>query len=317
MTPNEPRDASAQPTSRRYAGIEDLPLCIDFASRSTKERAPLRARWHPADVVWQLNGQADRPHRNRLYPGPDGRVEVVAWVVTEDELWLEATPAGEARIGEAIEAAEAWRRSRPSEGPSRTLSVPTSEHDRVRIATLEALGYRRSGPSGVGFSMDLTQPLPDAGAPQGFSVRDCVGVDPALRAAAHRAAWSHLEHMNIHGESQFSTERYLSLREMPVYDPRLDMLVVAPDGSFAANCICWADAESGVGTFEPVGTALAFRGRRLVRFMMGEAVRRLKGRGLREARVGTAHFNTAAIAAYLAAGFVLTDRGHMWTKTIT
>lgn len=314
MTSDQPRGAPAHPTSRRYAGIEDLPLFIDFASRSTNERSPLRARWHPGDVVWQLNGQAEQPHRNRLYFAPDG-VEAAAWLISDSELWIEATADGERRIAEAIGAAEARLRADPERG-DKTLSIPTSERDAARIETLEALGYRKGGPSGVGFTMDLTGPLPPAGPPDGFAVRDCVGVDPARRAAAHRAAWSHLEHMNIHGESGFTTERYLGLKDMLVYDPTLDLLVVAPSGEFVANCICWADAASGVGTFEPVGTALAFRGRRLVSCMMGEAVRRLKARGLREARVGTAHFNTSAIAAYLAAGFTPADRGFMWTKTM-
>jgi mycothiol synthase len=310
------RGAPAPSPARLYAGIEDLPLLIDFASRSTAERAPLRARWHPGDVVWQLNGIADRPQRNRLYFGPDG-VEVAAWIIAEGELWIEATAVGERRIDETIEAAEAWWRSRPPSCRSDTFSVMASGQDRVRIQTLEALGYTKGAPAGVHFSMDLTGPLSAVEAPEGFSVRDSVGVDPALRAAAHRAAWSHLEHLGIHGESQFTTEQYLSLKQMPVYDPTLDMLVVGPGGEFVANCICWADEASGVGTFEPAGTALAFRGRRLVRFMMAEAVRRLRVRGLREARVGTAHFNAAAIAAYLAAGFTLVDRSHLWTKTMT
>jgi hypothetical protein len=116
MTTNElPRGASAHPPSRLYAGIEDLPLFLDFASRSTLERGPLRAR--PGDVVWQLNGIADRPHRNRLYFGADG-VEVAAWIVSDSELWIEATPAGEPRVAEAIAAAESWWRgatSRPTQ----------------------------------------------------------------------------------------------------------------------------------------------------------------------------------------------------------
>jgi mycothiol synthase len=315
MTTTEPRGAPAQSASRLYAGIDDLPLFVDFASRSTKERAPLRALWHPGDVVWQLNGLADRRHRNRLYLGPEG-VEVAAWIIAEGELWVEATASGEVRVAEAIEAAEAWWRSRPPERRAKTFSVVAWERDTARIRTLEALGYERGGPSGVRFSMDLTAPAPPTDGPDGFSVRDSVGVDSALRAAAHRAAWSHLEHLDIHGESRFSTEAYVSLKAMPVYDPTLDLLVVEPDGAFVANCIAWPDAVSGIGSFEPVGTALAFRGRRLVRFMMGEAVRRLKARGLREARVGTAHFNASAIAAYLAAGFTLVERSYTWTKAV-
>jgi len=314
MINNEPR-ASAHPPSRLYAGIEDLPLFLDFASRSTLERGPLRARWHPGDVVWQLNGIADRPHRNRLYFGAGG-VEVAAWIVSDSELWIEATPAGEPRVAEALEAAERWWRGRPAGRRSETFSVIVGGRDGERIGTLAALGYRHSGPAGVGFSMDLTGSLPPVEPPEGFGVRDCVGVDPALRAAAHRSAWDHLEQIGIDAKSTFSTERYLSLRQMPVYDPTLDMLVVAPDGTFVGSCIAWADQASGVGVFEPVGTALAFRGRRLARFMMAEAMRRLKARGMREARVGTAHFNTPAIAAYSAAGFKLVDRGQTWTKTL-
>jgi mycothiol synthase len=315
MTLETPRGSPAPTTPRSYAGLEDLTPFLEFASRSTKERGTLRAQWHPGDVVWQLSGMADRPQRIRFWLGPDG-VDVVAWVVSEEELWIEATPAGETRVAEAVQTAEARWRSRPPERRSHTFSVIASEQDHARIQTLEGLGYCRGSPSGVGFTLDLERPLPATDSPHGFSVRDSVDVDPALRAAAHRAAWSHLEHLDIHGESQFSTQRYLSLRSMPVYDPTLDLLVVGPDGRFVANCIAWADAESGVGVFEPVGTALAYRGQRLARLMMSEAVRRLRAKGMREARVGTAHFNAPAIAAYLAAGFTLAARSHRWTKSL-
>ena len=141
MTDIDTREAPASP--RLYAGIEDLPLFIDFASRSMAERAPpLRARWHPGDVVWQLNGMADRPQRNRLYFGPDG-VEVAAWIVTEGELWIEATAAGERRVAEAIEAAQAWWRTRPPHRRSDTFSVTAGDQDLARIRTLETLGYTK------------------------------------------------------------------------------------------------------------------------------------------------------------------------------
>src|SRR5581483_1842101 len=154
-------------------------------------------------------------------------------------------------------------------------------HDARRIVALEALGYREAGPGGVGYRLRLEGPLPPNALPPGYTVRDSVGVDPALRAAAHRAAWSHLEHLGIHGESRFSTEAYLSLTRLPVYDPGLDMLAVAPDGTFAANCICWADAASGVASFEPVGVALAHRGKRLAGAVMREAMARARQRGLK------------------------------------
>jgi GNAT superfamily N-acetyltransferase len=142
-------------------------------------------------------------------------------------------------------------------------------------------------------------------------------VDPVLRAAAHRAAWDHLEHLGVpNARSRFSTEAYLSLTRLPVYDPTLDMLVEGPDGTFVASCICWPDQASGVATFEPVGVALASRGQRLTGAILGEAAARAKAQGLAEARVGTAHFNFSAIKAYLAAGFDPDGGSHWWAKTL-
>lgn len=298
--------------ARRYAGIEDLPLLMRFASRSTAERSPLFACWHPGDVVWELHGAADRPQPNRLYFGPD-RVEALAWIVGPGQLWVEALPQAQGRIAEALGWAEARFRARPDQGGG-SLSVRALVSDKARIAILEGLGLSRSGPEGVVFRLDLSDPLPAADPPEGFIVRDCVGLDPAWRASAHRDAWNHLEHLGIEAKSRFTTEAYLRLRSLPGYDPTLDIVVQAPSGEPAANCIAWADQESRVGIFEPVGTSLPFRGRRLARVAIAEALRRLKARGTREARVGTAHFNAAAIAAYLACGFEVADRWYWWSK---
>ncbi|HEY2051990.1 MAG TPA: GNAT family N-acetyltransferase [Caulobacteraceae bacterium] len=92
------------------------------------------------------------------------------------------------------------------------------------------------------------------------------------------------------------------------------MLAVATDGGFIASCIAWADEASGVGLFEPVGVALAWRGQRLARLVILEALRRLQSRGLPEARVGTAAFNQPAISAYLACGFEQVDESWWWVK---
>ena len=256
--------------------------------------------------------------RAGLWTGPEG-VEALAWFESDGEVWIETLAGREALVAEAVAWVErAWRKqlARENRDAATPVQIRAMSHDARRIAALEALGYRKAGPGGVGFRRRLDDPLPPPTLPPGYALRDCVGVDPELRAAAHRAAWDHLEHLGLDAHSQFSTERYLSLTRLPVYDPTLDMLAVAPDGSFAASCTCWADRASGIATFEPVGVALAHRGRRLAGAIMREAVVRLKARGLREARVGTAHFNLAAIQAYLAAGFEPAGASHWWAKTL-
>lgn len=304
--------------SRRYQGLADLPALLAFASACTAQRSPLRSCWHPGDIIWALQTRADRPQPCRFWTGPDG-VEALAWFESEGEVWIETLPASEPLVRAAVAWVEdAWRRRLASQGRAADtpIQIRAEAADTRRSAALEALGYRRAGPAGVGFRIGLEGQLPPPEPPPGYVVRDSVGVDPALRAAAHRAAWNHLEHLGIAANSQFSTEAYLSLAALPVYDPTLDMLAVAPDGSLAASCICWADAASGVAVFEPVGVALAHRGRRLASAIMREALHRLKARGHREARVGAAHFNHAAIAAYRAAGFEPAGSSHWWAKAL-
>jgi GNAT superfamily N-acetyltransferase len=311
--------AASGAASRRYQGLADLPALLTFASASLAQRAPLHVSWHPGDLIWALQTRADQPQPCRFWTSADGAVVALAWFESEGEVWLETLPGADDLVPEAVAWVEdAWRRRLAREGldPATPVHIRSQVHDARRIVTLEALGYRRAHPCGVGYSLKLDDSLPSPDLPPGYSVRDSVGVDPELRGAAHRAAWSHLEHLGIHGESRFSTEAYLAIRALPVYDPALDMLAVAPDGSFAGNCICWPDDASGVGTFEPVGVALAHRGRRLTSAIMRAAMARLRARGHREARVGTAHFNYAAIKAYLAAGFAPAGATHWWGKSL-
>ena len=306
-------------TPRRYEGLADLPALLAFASVSTAQRAPLGACWHPGDLIWALQTKADQPQPCRFWAGPNG-VEALAWFESDGEVWLETLAGSEALIAEAVAwVEETWPAQLAREGrdPATAVQIRAECHDADRVAALEALGYKKAGPGGVGFRLRLDDNnLPPVELPPGYSVRDCIGVDPELRAAAHRAAWDHLDHLGIlNARSKFSTEAYLSLTRLPVYDPTLDILAVAPDGTFAASCICWPDEASGIGSFEPVGVALAHRGQRLTSAILREASRRLQARGFREARVGTAHSNLSAIKAYLAAGFDPAGASHWWSKS--
>jgi GNAT superfamily N-acetyltransferase len=197
------------------------------------------------------------------------------------------------------------------------LSIKAFDKDARRTSALAQLGYRRTAEEGVCFRIDLGKPLPASPPPGGFRVIDSVGMDPALRARAHRDAWDDLSEIGLpDARSSFSTDAYVGLSKAPVYDPRLDILVVAPDGTLVANCIVWIDEASGIATFEPVGTHAGYRRRGLTRLAMHEALRRAKAHGMRRARVSTAHFNAPAIAAYTRAGFELCERAAWWSRDL-
>ncbi|HUO91118.1 MAG TPA: GNAT family N-acetyltransferase [Rhizomicrobium sp.] len=301
------------PDFRDYQGRQDLAPLLEFASRAMAARHPLNACWHPGDVVWELKPDYDRPHRLRMYES-DGGIVAVTMFMGANQLWLEILPDTEDDLLPGI-AARAERSARRAEQP--TLSIRALEGDSRRVRVLEALGYRRAEPEGVCFRIDLTKELPAAPLPDGYRIRDSVGLDPAARARAHRDAWDDLSEIGMpDARSSFSEEMYRGLATAPCYDPSLDILVEAPDGTLVVNTLCWADAASGIAVFEPVGTHAQYRKRGLTKLAMQEALRRIKSRGLREGRVSTAHFNKPAIAAYAGAGFELYDRLHWWTKPL-
>jgi hypothetical protein len=297
---------------RPYTDRTDLPALLAFASRLTAARFPFASGWHPGNFAWDMMARYDARQDNLMWI-VDG--EIVAVVAFDGlDAWVEVLPRHEALVVEVLQAAEANARLRGND----EIRVRAQTKDTARIAAFEAQGLEPARPEGVVFLRDLSAPLELESPPKGFRVTDCVGVAPEMRAQAHRDAWNHLGHIGLpEARSSVTGEAYASLTASPAYDPTLDIVVVAPDGSIVANCICWSDTQSGVGIFEPVGTSLAWRGRRLARSAIHEGLRRLRARGMQWGHVGTAHFNTSAIAAYRASGFALVDSSAWWSKKLT
>jgi ribosomal protein S18 acetylase RimI-like enzyme len=289
---------------RNYSGRADLLLLQHFASAALALRFPLDATWHPGDFSWQLMPDYDRGHRVRLWLN-EGAVQAVAMFEAPGRLLLEILPACVALLPGIIAHAE---RSTLRAGQPALF---------VRIAALTRLGYAKVENEGAIFRVDLSQPLPARDLPPGFRIRDCVGIDPARRARAHRDAWNDLSEIGLpDARSSFTTEVYDGLRKAPDYDPALDILIEAANGELVANLICWSDDKSRIGSLEPVGTHARYRKRGLARAAILEGLRRLRKRGMKYGRVSTAHFNRPAIAAYASSGFTLVDRASWWSKTL-
>jgi ribosomal protein S18 acetylase RimI-like enzyme len=127
--------------------------------------------------------------------------------------------------------------------------------------------------------------------------------DAEARAAVQRAAF----------ESTFMTaDRHARVRATPTYRPELDIIVVAPDGSFAAFALIWLDERNRLGVFEPLGVAVSHQRRGLGRAIMVEGMRRLAGLGARVACVETGVEEEPARRLYEATGFIELDRNHAW-----
>jgi GNAT superfamily N-acetyltransferase len=288
-----------------------------FASEAVRARFPLDAVWHPGDFVWELlveatTGAFDRPHAIRIWTSADEAV-AAAWFVGLRKICLECLPDSDALIPEMLDWAEGVARGEAHD----QLSVLIMDSDVQRASIARASGYRADELQSVVFRSDLAKLAPNAPPPDGATALDCRDIDAEARAACHRDAWNDLANIGIEdAHSSFSADVYRRLRDAPGYDPRLDILIQVPTGELVSNCICWADNRSGVGLFEPVGTSSRFRGRGFGRAVVLEGLRRLQSRGMRWARVSTAHFNAPAIATYTSCGFNVVDQTRWWTKPL-
>jgi ribosomal protein S18 acetylase RimI-like enzyme len=119
------------------------------------------------------------------------------------------------------------------------------------------------------------------------------------RVAIHREVWH---------PSRVTLDGYRAMRTVPGYDPELDIVAVAPDGTIAAYAICWHDEVNRNGLFEPVGAREASRGRGLAKAVLLETLRRLRERGCEHAYVYTTEDREPACRLYLSAGFEIIGR---------
>ena len=318
------------PASRPFAPklLDDL---VAFCAGNTGRR-PETAYLRPGDVVWRLPlhrfATLGEVPWLRLWLDARG-VAGYAWFEppTGVELDLRADLPWRGETGNAMfDWAEAMRREAPpaypwlvelesmeqwanavrepvkSPHPGRWLATSANEGDADRLAALRRRGYQRTKHHAVLYARDLASPVPPANLPARYQIRHTTKADLAERVAVHRDAWV---------GSSWTAERYKALRAAHAYDATLDLVVEDETGHFAACCICWADPISRAGSFEPVGTRPAFRGRGITRQLIQEGFRRLAAKGMATAHTETPGFNTPAQALYESSGFE--RAGKRWT----
>ncbi len=89
----------------------------------------------------------------------------------------------------------------------------------------------------------------------------------------------------------------------PGFEIERELVVVAPDGRFAAFLVYWLDPASRSGLFEPVGCHREYQRRGLATALMVEGLRRMVAAGMRSAIVKHNSDNPAAAALYRSVGF--------------
>jgi ribosomal protein S18 acetylase RimI-like enzyme len=255
--------------------------------------------FHPGDLIWQRFMHEDQigrwPERVRLWERPDGTLAGFSTIYDrERELELCVHPAlsdNSTLIAGMIEEAESRLAAQDSHGDLRILAFA----DGPVAGVLAASGFEVSDDPPMLLNRRPLDTIPEAPLPEGFQIRALAG------------DWEYEERVSVHREafhpSRVTVNAYRRLQEAPGYDPELDLVCVAPDGTFASYCIAWYDPSTRIGEFEPVGARAAFRRMGLTKAVMCEGMRRLQERGATTAIVLYDADNAASCGLYKSLGF--------------
>lgn len=304
-----------QITSRPYRDERDLQALLDLATE-TGSIAPDRGDFHVGDVLWGMfQNVVFDPHQGiQLWESDDGELLSYTWVSPPGVVFWNIHPRMR-NSGVLEESMLEWSEQHGSvklkDGDNvgkRQVWIRTVDSDQQAKAFFEARGYEPDEDSTLLMHRSLAEPIPEPPLPEDFTVRHVGGEDEwHERVETHREVWN---------PSKVTLEAYRKLRQAPGYLPELDIVVVAPDGQFAAYCICWLDPVNHRGEFEPVGTRPAYQGKGLGKVVMAEGLRRLKAHGAHTAIVYAESKNPAAQKLYRSSGFAIFNRDLFYTKVL-
>lgn len=210
---------------------------------------------------------------------------------------------------EMIAWAETHLSAPSDDSDGRNLEIYVCEYDVLRQQLLAGRGFRKTGDWGMIRRMHLGEQLLERPAiHEGYSLRtthpddmeDCQRIADLLNAAFGRTFH------NVH-------EYYNFCRLAPCFRQELDLVSVAPDGSFAAYVGIPYDETNRRGIFEPVCTHPDHQRKGLGKALMQEGLLRLKAMGAVDVTVDTGDM-TPANRLYDSLGFTEAYQGFSWQK---
>lgn len=295
-------------TNYLYRGEKDLGAVLSIV----RGRAPRRKLDYPnlADLQ-ELLGTSKIQQVTRLWQSADGSPAGYALVNRGDgfcalvfEYLSQFAGSG---IGQEMIAwgEQIFREQYEGEAPD--LMTTTVEDNQERVDLLEAAGYKRDSDSVVYMECPLDQRIETPSLPEGFTIRGAWADEGSAWVALHRAAF---------GTENMTLEYRHSMTAQDHYDPALDLVAVAPDGSLAAYVFCYANKEENalsgrnIGYTDPVATHPNYRRQGLSRALLLTGLRLLQECGMETAHLSTSSENIAMQKTAETAGFRIV--GHSW-----
>lgn len=240
------RDLSGNPMSaytvRKYTGIDDLKRMQDLVASIFD----LKSDFHTGDIAWQrFQHEKEDSDWHTYLVETGGKLIAWGWVDSGSNLVLAVHPSHSEATSLLIDK---FCKAEITEH----LAIDIFETEELVISGLLGNGFieQRDGPFHLRMYRNL-EDLPQVKLPEGFNARYVdLEKDLEKRVNVHREVWE---------PSKVTQLSYRNVTSAPTYDPRLDWVIEAPDGSFASYCLIWYDRVSGLGLLEPVGTSPRFR----------------------------------------------------------
>ncbi|MBI3942591.1 MAG: GNAT family N-acetyltransferase [Chloroflexi bacterium] len=289
--------------ARGYTSSQDWERILEFICQVRANRPHSD---HLGDYLWAVRVPAPEPEEH-IHIWEDQAGEMVAFAMVHmywQSLQYEILPSR--RTLPLEQQVVAWCAERleilgQQHQPGWQVYASAPEADAQRIALLEAAGFVLAETYAWHMVRTLREPVPDPALPPGFMVRPLADEsEAAAYVAAHRDAWQ--------PGSTMTEALHLRLMRMAGFRPELNLVAIAPDGTFAATMIGWLDAVNKSVEIEPLGTRPAFRRLGLARGMIREALRRYQAIGAETAEVWGVSRNPAAQSLYAGEGFQRTGK---------
>ena len=245
----------------------------------------------------------------QLWETDDGQLVGMVHHEGGSTAYLEIHPDYRYLEPEMVEWAEANLRRPMQDADGEQLHFFVYEYDTSRQELLAGRGYEQMSYGGVIRQMwfgehGLAQPQVAAGYTMRTTdpedLADCQKIADLLNAAFGRTFHTAVEY-------QWFT------RKAPGFRQYLDLVAVAPDGSFASYVGIPYDDVNRRGVFEPVCTHPDHRQRGLGKALMQEGLLRLQTLGAADVTVETGDM-IPANALYGSLGFTAVQKGYYWRK---
>jgi ribosomal protein S18 acetylase RimI-like enzyme len=287
---------------RPYRGPDDLGAVLAFAG-ACHARSDGCSSLHPGDIAhFMSNGLRGRDLERHVFlcEGSDGALQALALIYPGHDAAYNVLVHPDLRGAferELVDRCEqtAWTASQASGSAQTTVGTEVMDCDTIRRDLLLARGYSPEEPPYLLNTIrQLDGSIPEPIVPPGLTLRSVAGEhEVEAVAAVHDSAFT----------PKWAGGAYLPVMRTPGYAIERELVVVAPDGRFAAFLVYWLDPLSRSGLFEPVGCHADFRRRGLTTALLYEGMRRMVARGMRTAIVNHHADNLAAVALYRSVGF--------------